>query len=169
MARRPGAAQAQDSDSQLVKSTLALLAALRREHREPTEPRTGKPPPRGESRAIDAPWWVRRWLVLGVDLNVIPAGRQIAQGERGLRRSAQVARAARGVYFLGQLVAGLAGAEEQEPVRHGVPASVRYQLRAILTGSAQVRPASGTAPPRISGLYFPNDLHCSRSGRLEGW
>ena len=46
MARRPGAAQAQDSDSQLVKPTLSLLAALRREHREPTEPRTGKPPPR---------------------------------------------------------------------------------------------------------------------------
>ena len=50
------AAQAQDSDSQLVKPTLALLAALRREHREPTEPRTGKPPPRGESRAVEALW-----------------------------------------------------------------------------------------------------------------
>ena len=50
------AAQAQDSDSQLVKPTLALLAALRREHREPTEPGTGNPPPREDVHLVDALW-----------------------------------------------------------------------------------------------------------------
>ena len=105
--KHTGAAQAQEKD---FKPTLSLSATLWQAHREPTEPGTGKPPSRGESRAVDAPWWVRRWLVLGVDLNVIPARRQIAQGERGVRRSAQVARAARGVHYHGQLVVDIAGA-----------------------------------------------------------
>ena len=84
MARRAGAAQAQDSNSELVKPTLALLAALQREHREPTEPRTGKPPSRGESRAyrrslVGAA--MAREVVLGVHLNAIPSRREITQGE----------------------------------------------------------------------------------------
>ena len=115
MARRPGAAQAQDSDSQLVKPTLSLLAALRREHREPTEPRTGKPPPRGESRAVEALVGpvIACEVVLGVHLNAIPAQRGIAQGKQGVCEGAPAARAALGVYYLGQLVVGIAGAEEQ--------------------------------------------------------
>ena len=50
------AAQAQDSDSQLVKPTLSFSAALWREHREPTECGTGQSPVRGASRVVDALW-----------------------------------------------------------------------------------------------------------------
>ena len=48
---------------------------------------------------------------------------------------ATAARAVLGFYFLGQLVAGIAGAEEQEPVRHGLSASVHYKVRAMLKDS----------------------------------
>ena len=47
------AAQAQD-----VNPTLSLSAALWREHREPTDPGTGKPPLRGDLRAVDTLCWV---------------------------------------------------------------------------------------------------------------
>ena len=64
--------------------------------------------------------------MIGVHLNAIPARREIAQGKRGVCQGAPAARAALGVYYLNQPVAGIAGAEQQEQVRHGVPASVRY-------------------------------------------
>lgn len=41
-------------DCTLVKPTLSLSETLLSEHREPTEPSTGKPPLRGESRAVEA-------------------------------------------------------------------------------------------------------------------
>ena len=63
-----------------------------------TEPGTWKPSPHGEVRAVDALWWIRRWLVLGVHLNAIPSRRQIAQGERGVCRGAPAARALLGVH-----------------------------------------------------------------------
>ena len=142
------AAQVQDSDSQLVKPTLALLAALRREHRGPTESGTGKPPVRGASRVVDALWSAEsaapivQCYFLGIHLNTIPARRQIAQGERGVCRGAPAARAALGVYYLGQRVASIAGAEEQEPVRHGVPGSALLGLcdaQGHRTGSSCLR------------------------------
>ena len=151
MARRPGAAQAQDSDSELVKPSLSLSATRWREHRNTTEPRTRKPPHRGESRAVEVLVGpvIACEVVLGVHLNAIPVRREIAQGKRGVCQGVPAARAALCVYYLDQPVASIAGAEEQEPVRHGVPASVRYQVWETLTDSAPGRPASGT---RISPL-----------------
>ena len=46
-------AQAQD-----VKPTLSLSVALWREHRKPAEPGTGKPPLRGDLRAVETLCWV---------------------------------------------------------------------------------------------------------------
>ena len=115
MARRAGAAQAQDSNSELIKPSLSLSATRWREHRNTTEPRTRKPPLRGESRAVEVLVGpvIACEVVLGVHLNAIPAQRGIAQGKQGVCEGAPAARAALGVYYLGQLVVGIAGAEEQ--------------------------------------------------------
>ena len=180
MARRPGAAQAQDSDTELVKPTLALLAAIRREHREPTESGIGKPPVRGASRVVDALWSAEsaapivQCYFLGIHLNAIPARRQIAQGERGVCRGAPAARAALGVYYLGQRVASIAGAEEQEPVRHGVPGSALLGLcdaQGQRTGSSCLRHSSLPLVPLIrnasTGLHATCRTSLIRSSRAR--
>ena len=52
-----------------------------------------------------------------------------------MRSRATAARAALDVYYPDQRVAGIAGAEEQEPVRHGLSASVHYKVQGMLKDS----------------------------------
>ena len=93
------AAHAQDSNSKLVKPTLSLSAALWREHRESTEPGTGKQPVCGASREVDALWSAESTLsprdAKSPKENKVPVE----------------ARRLRYIYYLDQLVAGIVGAE----------------------------------------------------------